>query len=147
MINCLKEFYSDSHSSRPLSIIRIKVKNDFTKFKLNSNLSFNSFIPRKRVTSFRGPPSRQCAWATQLLSSKCCKNRKSLTTLCLINLLKIQTLKLPLQRRTRYRSTNWPVIINICKSLHDSLKTVFQIFTTSHILQESTFSKCFNLFR
>ena len=42
------------------------------------------YLTPKRVTSWRGPFPRDCAWATHFLSKKCCNDGEPLTTLCLI---------------------------------------------------------------
>ena len=63
-------------------------------------------ITLKRVTSWRGPSPRQCARVTQLLSKKCCSGGEPLGILMRLDRLEIRTLDLPLQRQTRYRSTN-----------------------------------------
>ena len=66
----------------------------------------------ERVTSWRGPPPRHCARATQLHSKKCRNDGEPLATLCPIWPARDLNLNLPLQRRKRYRSTNWPVYLS-----------------------------------
>ena len=51
--------------------------------KSNSNLSlYTRCNTSKGVTSWRGPPPRHCARATQLHSKKCRNGGKPLATLC-----------------------------------------------------------------
>ena len=64
-------------------------------------------ITLKHVMSLRGLSLRHCTQATLLLSKKC---RSSSEPLATQSDLTGPRLDLPLQRRTRYRSTNWPVI-------------------------------------
>ena len=64
-------------------------------------------ITLKQVTSLRGPFLGHFTQATLFLSKKCCRSVESLATLSDLTGPKFE---LPLQRRLRYRSTNWPVI-------------------------------------
>ena len=50
----------------------------------NQIFHYTSGITPKRVTSLRGPTSRHCSRATQLISKKFCSGSKPSATLCLI---------------------------------------------------------------
>ena len=56
----------------------------FFIFQIKSNQIFRytRCSTPNRVTSLRGPSPRHCAWATQLLSKKCCSGGEPLATLC-----------------------------------------------------------------
>ena len=56
---------------------------------------------------FTGPSPRNCAQATQLHSKKCRSGGEPLVTLRPVWPARDLTSDLTLQRRTRYRSTNW----------------------------------------
>ena len=89
-------------------------KSPILKYKSNQNQIFyyTRWITPKRVTSWRGPSPRHCARATQLLSKKCRSGGEPLATLCRFDRPEIWTSDLPLQRRTRYSSTNYNIFIN-----------------------------------
>ena len=79
------------------------------QIKSNQIFHYTRCSMPKRVTSLRGPSPRHCARATQLLSKKCCSSGEPLATLCSIWPAQDLNLGPPVQRWTRYRSTNWPV--------------------------------------
>ena len=49
--------------------------------KLNLSLHYTPCIMPKRVTSLKGPSSRQSTWATRFLSKKCYSGCEPLATL------------------------------------------------------------------
>ena len=85
---------------------------------------YTRWITPKRVTSWRGPSPRHCARATQLLSKKCRSGGSRWQHCVRFDRPEIWTSDLPLQRRTRYRSTNWPVW---CKILTLTIKTLTEV--------------------
>ena len=88
-----------------LLCMRFQLSFNFIKSK--PNLSLYSLYNAEACNQFAGSSPSHCAQATLLLSKKCCSSSELLATL---SDLTGPRFDLPLQRRTRYRSTNWPVI-------------------------------------
>ena len=101
---------SEKHSlklenvSKPDSTFKNKICN---KWVIDLNLLLYSLYYAKAVTSLRGPSPCHCARASLLLLKKRCSDDELLATLCPI--WPTRDSNLSLQRRTRYRSTYWPV--------------------------------------
>ena len=82
----------------------------------NQIFHYSSCNTSKRVTSLRGPSLRHWARTTQFLLKKCRSDGVQLETLCPI--WSARDLNLPLQRRTRYHSTNRHAIKAFFKRLN-----------------------------
>ena len=73
----------------------------------------------------RGLSAHHCARATQLLSKKSRSGGQPLAIVCLIlsfGPLEIWTSDLPLQQRTHYRSTNWPVMFHLIQAATSNMQ-------------------------
>ena len=80
-----KKWFTVSLSHNPTKSSFKQFHHAFPTTTLARSIRRNVYIRRitvKRVTSKRGPSPHHCAWATQLLSTKCCSGGEPLTTLC-----------------------------------------------------------------
>ena len=101
--------------------MRFQLSFNFIKSKLNFSLC--SLYYAEACNEFAGPSPHHCAQATLLLSKKCCSSSELLATM---SDLTGPRFDLRLQRRTGYRSTNWPVIYQLLDQLAGHL-TSFQV--------------------
>ena len=87
--------------------------------KSNQIFHYTRCILPKRVTRLASPSPFHCARATQLLSKKCSSRVASRWQHYVrFERPEIWTSHLPLQKRTRYRSTNWPIPVIVYKCLN-----------------------------
>ena len=78
----------------------------------------------KRVTSFAGPIFASLHPGNTASFKKCRSDGEPLVTLCTIWPARDRTSDLPLQRWTRYRSTNWTVLFTMYR-----LITIYRFFS------------------
>ena len=128
---------------RPESPFKSTVKMQCWCLIVKSNQIFycTRFNNPKCVTSLRSPTPHHCARALQLLSKKCCNGGEPLGWQHCewFDEPETWTLDLPLQRRTHYRSTNWPVCLIVLFPLLSFQLRVIIWNTDNVMLQDDDF--------